>query len=364
MTGKTQHSRLYDTLRERIMAGEYAPGEKMPSESMLGKEFDVSRITVIRALSDMVADGLIWRRQGVGSFVAAVPEQELRLGVMIPGMETDSRDSIYPMVVHYLSRLAVRHQWGLLTGRAELPNEQDPSGHKPVAVARRLVKDRVNSVVYAPLPAEARCATLNANVLAEFGQANVPVVLLGRNAVRHPGRISHDLVSMDDYHAGYDVGRHLLTLGCRHILFVCSSLYFSSSRQRLDGIRYACEAENIPAPDGLLWGGAVDATKLLKYVQKKPVDALVTGNDVCAGPVMRLLLDAGIAIPKRVKMASFDDAPSVRDLPVPLTSFAQPVEAIASALVSTLVERQSHPAMPPRIVLLQGRLIKRTSTQE
>jgi GntR family transcriptional regulator len=60
---------VYDSLRERIIAGAYPPGVALPSEPRLVRDYGVSLITVRRALQELVLDGLIERRQGVGSFV-------------------------------------------------------------------------------------------------------------------------------------------------------------------------------------------------------------------------------------------------------------------------------------------------------
>jgi GntR family transcriptional regulator len=60
---------VYDSLKARILAGDYPPDVALPSESRLVHDYGVSLITVRRALHELVLDGLIERRQGVGSFV-------------------------------------------------------------------------------------------------------------------------------------------------------------------------------------------------------------------------------------------------------------------------------------------------------
>ncbi len=56
-------------LMERIQSGEWAAGDKIPSEYELMDRLGASRMTVHRALREMQADGLLRRAQGVGSFV-------------------------------------------------------------------------------------------------------------------------------------------------------------------------------------------------------------------------------------------------------------------------------------------------------
>lgn len=64
---------LEQSLRERIVGGEFAKGEALPTEDQICCEYKVSRITVRRALSGLVQHGLIERRRGVGSFVSEKP---------------------------------------------------------------------------------------------------------------------------------------------------------------------------------------------------------------------------------------------------------------------------------------------------
>lgn len=56
-------------LRKRIRQGQYPPGSRLPSESALAEELDVSRSTVRLSLSKIEALGLIIRRQGDGTYV-------------------------------------------------------------------------------------------------------------------------------------------------------------------------------------------------------------------------------------------------------------------------------------------------------
>ncbi|GER73545.1 GntR family transcriptional regulator [Weizmannia acidilactici] len=60
---------IYD-LKEEILSGKLKPGEKIYSEGELKKKYNVSNTTVVRALQELVRDGLINRIQGKGTFVS------------------------------------------------------------------------------------------------------------------------------------------------------------------------------------------------------------------------------------------------------------------------------------------------------
>ncbi len=60
---------VYVALRGWLTEGVYAPGERIPTEPELCRAFRVSRITVRRAVEQLVREGVLSRRQGSGTFV-------------------------------------------------------------------------------------------------------------------------------------------------------------------------------------------------------------------------------------------------------------------------------------------------------
>ncbi|MCE5250366.1 GntR family transcriptional regulator [bacterium] len=66
---KLLYQSVYDDLKYRIVTGTYPPGTALPSETGLKNEFHVSSITVRRAIQELVFDGLVEKRHGIGSFV-------------------------------------------------------------------------------------------------------------------------------------------------------------------------------------------------------------------------------------------------------------------------------------------------------
>jgi GntR family transcriptional regulator len=63
------HQKIREALVSEIEAGQLDGGAKLPGENQLAERFGVTRMTVRQALAGMVNDGMLVRRQGVGTFV-------------------------------------------------------------------------------------------------------------------------------------------------------------------------------------------------------------------------------------------------------------------------------------------------------
>jgi DNA-binding FadR family transcriptional regulator len=64
-----------DRLREHLAAGEFGSEGRLPTERALAEMLGISRRAVRRALEVLEAEGLIWRRQGSGTFVGERPDR-------------------------------------------------------------------------------------------------------------------------------------------------------------------------------------------------------------------------------------------------------------------------------------------------
>lgn len=72
---------LYQQVKKEVIAaiqdGEWLADETLPSENDLARRFGVSQGTVRKALDVLVSEGVLYRRQGVGTFVAGVRDELL-----------------------------------------------------------------------------------------------------------------------------------------------------------------------------------------------------------------------------------------------------------------------------------------------
>lgn len=67
---KPKYQLIVDFIKEKIAKGEWVIGSRIPSQRDLAKMFDVNRSTVITALEELMADGLIKGKVGMGTVVS------------------------------------------------------------------------------------------------------------------------------------------------------------------------------------------------------------------------------------------------------------------------------------------------------
>ncbi|NDP41360.1 MAG: GntR family transcriptional regulator [Aromatoleum sp.] len=82
-------------LEKSLDAGEWRPGEAMPSEIELARRYGVSQGTVRKAVAALAADNLVVRRQGKGTYVATHTEERTSMFRFLRIRRDDGRDE-YP----------------------------------------------------------------------------------------------------------------------------------------------------------------------------------------------------------------------------------------------------------------------------
>ncbi len=87
----TLYSTVGETLKREISGGRFADTEVLPGERELSALLNVSRTTLRRAITDLVADGVLYHRHGAGTFIRrAVPRVDQALS-RLTGFTQDMR---------------------------------------------------------------------------------------------------------------------------------------------------------------------------------------------------------------------------------------------------------------------------------
>jgi GntR family transcriptional regulator of arabinose operon len=345
---KPKHQQVFEALHRDILGGRYPPGRKFPSEAALVKRFNVSRITVGRAVHDLQERGLLERFAGSGTYVRRLDEQPrngLLFGLIIPELgTTEIFEPICQGIAGDPSAAGHALLWPHADGHSSSRETQ------ALQLCEQCIARQVSGVFLAPIEMTPRAAEVNRMVVAALNKARIPTVFLDRR----PEDLRGDLVGIDNQRAGYLAAEHLLKRGARNIGFLAYRGQASSVRGRIAGYRQALQH-----PGQVFQVASGELLSLPRETAE--CDAFVCANDRIAGHLMLSLLATGIRIPQDVRIVGIDDVKYAALLPVPLTTVRQPCREIGEAALQLLLERIAHPKMPAREVLLDCELVVRQS---
>jgi len=362
-TEKIKHRRIYETLYQSILRGDYQNGERIPTENELAEQFSTSRPTVARALARLQKAGFIERRAGSGTYVRYVDKSQrtLSFGLLIPGLgETE----IFEPICGHMAHKAEEDGFRLIWSGSMSENAEERRTHIE-NLARRYVREKLDGVFFAPLELTTEKDTLNSRLVQLFEEANIPVVLMDRDVVSFPARSKYDLVGVDNVRIGYIMAEHLIEHGCGTLKFVAKPYSAPTVNLRITGFMEALrKAGQKPEPNGanaVNIGNVEDRSFLRGLLHEEKSVGIVCANDTTAARLMHHLSEMGCDIPRQVRVVGIDDVKYAKFLRVPLTTYRQPLTDIAAVAIETMLSRVADPKTPPRTVYLNGELVVRKS---
>lgn len=360
----TKHQLILDSLQKRIETGIFRPGDRLPTEAELVREFGVSRPTVSKAVGELERSGLVRRRRGSGTFVRGTSKAGSMFGLLIPGLGSTE---IFEPICGEMSRLAHEDQHSLLWGGSSIeraPGTPDTEqSETALALCHRYIKQRVSGVFFAPLELTPDRDRVNREIVESLGAAGIPVVLLDRDYLPYPERSTLDLVGVDNRRVGLAVTQHLIERGCRRPVFAARVGSASTIDARIAGFHEALHLRGL-AEDGDMVQRCDprDPDDVRRVIRDGRPDGIVCGNDVTAAQLLHSLDEIGIDVPGELLVAGIDDVRYAELLRVPLTTVHQPCTAIGRAAFGAMLDRVDNPDLPARDILLACSLVVRAST--
>lgn len=151
------------------------------------------------------------------------------------------------------------------------------------------------------------------------------------------------LVEMDDRAAAREMTEYLLGLGHRDIAFIKGDPMHSSSAKRFDGFSAAMASAGVPVLSHRVGDGDFSFRSGLRIGDEMLRDpafptAIFASNDDMALGVLITAMRLGIAVPERLSVAGFDDAPTSRAAWPQITTIRQPKGEMAASAVDILVD--------------------------
>jgi GntR family transcriptional regulator len=149
------YTKVEETIAAEIADGEYRPGDQLPTEDRLLQRFEVSRITVRRAIQNLVQRGLLEIRRGRGTFISEprIEAELTKLSGFVEDMNVAGRKAsarvLYQGVVSATARIADRLQLGRGTRVMRIERVRLADGlpvsfdqtYLPLALGRKIVRN-------------------------------------------------------------------------------------------------------------------------------------------------------------------------------------------------------------------------------
>ncbi len=355
---KPKYLQIYDEIASAIKHQQYQPGDLLPTEADLCVKYATSRPTVAKALRQLVKEKMVKRRAGFGTQVLSPGKSSLTAGLLIPSMHTTE---IFAPICASLTEAA-----GMEAMRIIRPPELDiPTDPCQLAesLTQRFIDEKVHGVFFTPLEHIPDQQKFNRGIIRKLDDAGIRVVLLDRDVYNWPQQTTYDLVGIDNIEAGYTIGSHLISNGCKTPAFVSAPNPAMTVRLRRIGARESLVHFGRDARELLDISFHPDAPDdTARELLKKGADGIICANDATAALLLRTLLDLGADIPGQIRVCGFDDVKYASLLSVPLTSYHQPCKAIGKVAARVMINRIKNPDVPAHRVSLAGRLIVRESS--
>ena len=355
--------RVKERLREDLRAAQAAHGlERAPTLDALQEQYKVSRPTISKALAALVAEGVLVKEAGRGTFAlipasdpnaAPTPERAL-IGYIAPLYGAELAQNAFSGIDRVAHR---RHFRVLMAGSGD-------SVARERAAAREMVAAGVRGLILYPTLRQGQQREHDYLRTEDLG---VPLVLLD-TCTREQG---HTQIVFDNRRAGAQVTQWLLGEGRRRIglVFYTEEAHHPGLEARYQGYVGALQEHGLgvnPAlvrrvPPGQLrdhLGPILDEWLALP----EPPDSIIASDDTVAMDLIERLSDRGVRVPQDVCVAGFDNSVAARRFQPAFATTAPDFENLGAVACETLLDGLEAGSLPPQIYVLPVPLLVQRET--
>ncbi|MBC7920288.1 MAG: GntR family transcriptional regulator [Ferruginibacter sp.] len=357
----SKHKRIYNDLKQKIVSGEYPFGFQLLPEIELSRQLSISRPTVSKVYQNLQQEKLVEKRIGAGTFVIYQRERKagLLIGLLLPG---SGESEIFETIGDQIMKKSQERSFHCLWVGASV-NEPAVRRQYIEKVCQGYVDRKVDGVLFSPLERTEEKDEVNDRICAMLARANIPLVLIDRDTCSFPARSHYDLVSIDNFHAGFVMTQHLLDQQCRQLIFLHRPFSAPSVDMRIAGHQYALTKAGLPPTASQVLIGEPDEEAFVATIPVgSPEVGIICANDATAAALMSTLKKRNVTIGEDLVLVGFDDIRYAKHLLTPLTTYRQPCEAIGAAAVEILLAKIENPNRTPVQVHLLGEIVVRESS--
>ncbi len=345
-----------DILR-KIERGEFEEGKQLPPEKELCKIYNVSQITIRRALSELMQENVLIRHQGKGTFIRKTePISKTRtiLALLPLAANTFFYDEFYGPVWKGMEEEANISGYNLLF------SSHSPSLKHKQDLLKTIAPERYVGVIV--------INELDTDTLSEL-KTKLPVILVDYSL---PDFFS---IVSDNEGGAFDATHYLISLGHKKIACLTVPSLGNSYPLRVEGYKKALVLSGIKETfvfhpetkepprrgiEAMEHLGYKVCKKMLK--DRNGITAIFAVSDAVAIGAMKALREEKIKIPEEMSIVGFDGIDDTAYTEPPLTTMEIPKEKMGRIAVKKLIELIRKNNTIPQQVMLSPQIVIRGST--
>lgn len=355
----TKYDIVKKGLRDDILAGKYAIGDKLPTEANLTAQYGVSRYTVRRATSDLEQEHFLYRIQGGGMYVddwhkkpAALTENKV-IGVIT----THLADYIFPQIISGIDRVISDEGYSLLISNTHNTYERERQS------LMQMIASGVTGLIIEPTMSALPNA--NKDLYDQLKELKIPTIFIN-SFYEH---FDFPYLTVNDLIAEETLVEHLIAQGHKRILGVFK-VDDMQGANRMQGFYKAYQQK----PDIALYSNIImyqsddeaNNRNILNKIEahlegpQRPT-ALAIYNDALAIQAIDLVKSLGLRVPEDVAIVGFDDYGMASYVTPSLTTARHPQDKMGRDAAHMLLDLiKGHPVDNK---IYQSEVVIRNSSQ-
>lgn len=351
------YKQIVKDITEQVNKKELLPDQRIPSQRELSEYYEVSLITIKKAVAELINHGILYSRVGKGTYVAKQTngtkfQNQRTIGLVL----TSLKSPYFSMIACEVERKASEEDYTILLANSAGKQE------KEAQQLRRFLEMGVNGLIVVSMTRDYRDDT----IFHDLHDENVPYVVV--SYVNDPN-IYH--VGTAHEEGAFLATEHLIQQGFDSIGYISGEYGNVLGDVRENGfrramIRYKKEVREefiFHLPLEGEWNdfqsGYIIAQDFLNM--KRRPRAIFAYNDLSALGFQEALTENGLTVPGDVALVGFDDIDRSQYASVPLTTIRQPIPDICNVAVEKLL-RQIHREPVETQTILEPELIIRKSS--
>ena len=355
---KPFYKQIYEDIVNQIRSGKLKVGDKLKTQHELVEMYDVSLITVKKALSDLINEGILYARVGRGSFVARLPSKiDHTKHLTIAYILKDLDNPYYQNIVSSIESNLSNNDCNMMLYSSD--NQRDREEQK----IRYFIDMGVSGLILGSMSH----IPFTSSLINELHEKQFPFVMIS-----YTDDPSVCFIGTNQEKGGFIATDHLIKTGYSDIGYVNGEEGNLIGEARKRGYVKALTEHNLSVNENYLYriklNGKRDDFKSGYDVGKEFCNrsvrprAMFIYNDLSALGFIDALTKFKLKVPEDVAIIGFDDIASGSLSPNSLTTVHQPTDKIGKLAVKNLLKMIHGESVDPHNKrILNPKLIVRES---